>query len=91
LYFSVSQGLLIENNKHRRMKVYTDADWASCQDDWRSTSGHCAFVGRNLVSWRSKKHNVMARFTVEPEYRAMAFGVSERGMIVKIAARIGIK
>jgi Reverse transcriptase (RNA-dependent DNA polymerase) len=49
------RGLLFEKKGHMRVEVYTDADWAGCQDDKRSTSGHCAFVGGNLVSWRSKK------------------------------------
>jgi hypothetical protein len=44
------RGLLIEKNEHMRIEVYTDADWAGCQGDRRSTSGHCAFVGGNLVS-----------------------------------------
>jgi hypothetical protein len=30
-----------------------------------------------MVSWRSKKQNVVARSTAEAEYRAMAHGVSE--------------
>jgi hypothetical protein len=71
------RGLLIEKNEHMRIEVYMDADWVGCQDDRRSTSGHCAFVGGNLVSWRNKKQNVMARSTAEVEYRAMALGVSE--------------
>jgi Reverse transcriptase (RNA-dependent DNA polymerase) len=49
------RGLLIEKNKHMRIEVYIDVDWTGCQDDRKSTSGHCAFVGENLVSWRSKK------------------------------------
>jgi Reverse transcriptase (RNA-dependent DNA polymerase) len=51
----LGRGLLFEKKGHMRVEVYTYADWAGCQDDRRSTSGHCAFVGGNLVSWRSKK------------------------------------
>jgi hypothetical protein len=67
--------LLIGKNEHMRIEVYTDAYWVGCQDDRRSTLGHCAFIGGNLVSWRSKKHNVVARSTAEAEYRSMALGV----------------
>jgi hypothetical protein len=34
---------------------YSDADWAGCKIDRKSTSGTCQFMGRSLVSWASKK------------------------------------
>lgn len=53
------RGLLFESNEHLVIDGYSDVDWASCLDDRRSTSGFCVFVGRNLVSWRSKKQAVV--------------------------------
>jgi hypothetical protein len=47
---------------------YSDADWAGCKIDRKSTSGTCQFVGRSLVSWASKKQNFVALSTVETEY-----------------------
>ncbi|RVW43561.1 Retrovirus-related Pol polyprotein from transposon RE2 [Vitis vinifera] len=54
----------------RSIEVYTDADWAGAVDDRRSTSGYFTFVGGNLVTWKSKKQNVIARSSAEAEFRA---------------------
>jgi hypothetical protein len=47
---------------------YSDADYAGCKIDRKSTSGTCQFLGRSLVSWASKKQNSVALSTVEVEY-----------------------
>jgi hypothetical protein len=33
---------------------YSDADWAGCKINRKSTSGTCQFLGRSLVSWATK-------------------------------------
>ena len=47
---------------------YSDADWAGNADDRKSTLGGCFYVGDNLVSWVSKKHNSIFLSTTEAEY-----------------------
>jgi hypothetical protein len=47
---------------------YSDADWAGCEIDRKSTSGTYQFLGRSLVSWASKKQNFVALSTAEVEY-----------------------
>ncbi|XP_069148142.1 uncharacterized protein [Solanum lycopersicum] len=51
---------------------YTNVYWAGSPSDRRLTSGYCVLVRGNLVSWKSKKQNVVARSSVKLEYRAMA-------------------
>nr|CAN73928.1 hypothetical protein VITISV_013262 [Vitis vinifera] len=48
---------------------------------YRSTFGYCTFLGGNLVTWRSKKHNVVARSSVEAEFRAMTPEESPRILV----------
>ncbi|RVW66682.1 Retrovirus-related Pol polyprotein from transposon RE1 [Vitis vinifera] len=43
----------------------------------RSTSGYFTFVGGNLVTWKRKKQNVVARSSAETEFRGMALGLCE--------------
>ncbi|RDX91925.1 putative mitochondrial protein, partial [Mucuna pruriens] len=59
------------------MKTYTDADYASLVSDKRPTTNYCIFLCENLVTWRSKKQNVMARSSVDERFRAMAQGICE--------------
>jgi hypothetical protein len=49
---------------------YSDADWAGCKIDRKSTSRTCQFLGRSLVPWASKKQNLVALSTTEAEYIA---------------------
>ncbi|MBE2321147.1 hypothetical protein DVA67_034775, partial [Solirubrobacter sp. CPCC 204708] len=49
---------------------YSDADFAGCKTDRKSTSGTCHFLGHALVSWFSKKQTSVSLSTTEAEYIA---------------------
>nr|CAN63185.1 hypothetical protein VITISV_000411 [Vitis vinifera] len=71
------QGMLYENRGHTQVFGYTDTDWAGSPTNRRSTSGYCVFIGGNLISWKSKKQDVVVRSSAEAEYRAMALATCE--------------
>ena len=48
------------------------------------------FVGGNLVTWRSKKQNVVARSTAEAEFRSMAHGVCEVLWLKILLSELGL-
>ena len=83
------KGLFFKKGEQRTIEAYTDADWAGSVTDRRSTSGYCTFVWGNLVTWRSKKQNVVARSSAEAEYRAMAHGVYEMLWLKRILNELG--
>ncbi|WKA00244.1 hypothetical protein VitviT2T_018623 [Vitis vinifera] len=75
---ATGKGILFSKNvDHQSIEVYTDADWAGVVDDRRSTSGYFTFVGGNLVTWKSKKQNVVARLSAEAKFRGMNLGLCE--------------
>ncbi|XP_026428445.1 uncharacterized protein LOC113324344 [Papaver somniferum] len=56
------KGILFSKNKDfRRIVAYTDSYYAGEIDGRRSTAGYFTFVGGNLVTWRSKKQDVVSR------------------------------
>ena len=78
-YIKGTSGLevLYENKGHTQIVGYCDADWAGSLADIRSSSGYCVFIEGNLISWKSKKQDVVVRSNVDVEYRAMALTTCE--------------
>ena len=74
---TLGKGILLKRNEGLVLETYTDADYAGSIIDRRSTSRYCTFLDGNLVTWKSKKQNVVARSSAETEFRAMAQGVCE--------------
>ncbi|KAA0049978.1 reverse transcriptase [Cucumis melo var. makuwa] len=54
----------------------------------KSIFGYCTFVWGNLVTWRSKKQSVVARSSVEAEYRAMSLGICEEIWLQKVLSNL---
>jgi hypothetical protein len=68
LVLTPNLGLWYPKGSHFEHLGYSDADYAGCKVDRKSTSGTCQFLGRSLVSWSSKKQNYVALSTAEAEY-----------------------
>ncbi|GKB39269.1 uncharacterized mitochondrial protein-like protein [Tanacetum coccineum] len=71
------QTLLFPSTSSLNLRVYCDANWAGDSITRKSTPGFCVFLGDSLISWKSKKQDVLSRSSTQAEYRAMAVTTSE--------------
>jgi hypothetical protein len=68
LVLTPNLGLWYPKGSHFELLGYSDADYAGCKVDRKSTSVTCQFLGRSLISWSSKKQNSVALSTAEAKY-----------------------
>ena len=83
-------GLKFRKAVSTSISIFTDADWAGCPDDRRSTGGFAIFVGPNLISWSSKKQPTVSRSSTEAEYKALANGAAEAIWVESLLKELGV-
>ncbi|XP_047335780.1 uncharacterized mitochondrial protein AtMg00810-like [Impatiens glandulifera] len=70
--------------------AYSDADWDGDPTDRKLTTGYCIFLGDSLISWKSKKQDVISRSSTEAKYRAMASTTCEIVWLCRLHTDMGI-
>jgi histone deacetylase 1/2 len=83
-------GISIRKSGSVELSAYSDADWAGCPDDRRSTGGFAIYLGPNLVSWSARKQPTVSRSSTEAEYKAIANATAELRWIQSLLTEIGV-
>ncbi|GJV72017.1 retrovirus-related pol polyprotein from transposon TNT 1-94 [Tanacetum coccineum] len=84
------QTLLFPSTSALDLRAYCDSDWADDVVSHKSTTGFCIFLGNSLISWKSKKHDVLSKSSTEAEYRAMGVTTSEIVWLRWLVADMGV-
>ena len=94
---TMNKGLLLQCDSPSSLHAYadklhafSDADWAGNKDDYSSTSAYLVYLGRNLISWSSKKQKTVARSSTEAEYRSVAATASELSWVRSLLQELGV-
>ena len=74
---TLDYGLQLLRSSNHDLVAYSDADWAGCLNTRRSTSGYAVFMGDNLISWSSKRQQIVSRYSAEAKYHVVANVVAE--------------
>jgi hypothetical protein len=90
LKHTLFHGLFLQRNSPNQLHAYSDADWAGCPDDRRSTGGYCIFLGTNLISWSSRKQATVSCSSTEAEYRSLANTTAEIQWIQSLFKELGV-
>ncbi|KAL5553080.1 hypothetical protein UlMin_040481 [Ulmus minor] len=86
---TMNLGLHISQNDRLPIQRFLDADYGVCVDNRRSVGGYFVFRGDILVSWSSKKQNVVSRSSTKSEYRALAHVAAEITWIQSLLTEFG--
>lgn len=84
-------GLGIGRSSSMLVSAFSDADWAGCVDDRRSTGGFAVFPGDNLISWIARKQATVSRSSTEAEYKALANATAEMLWVQKLLVELKIQ
>ena len=69
LKHTLHHGLFLHRQSPLILHGLFDSDWVGNRDDRTSTTTFVLYLGKNPISWCSKKQHTVARSSTEAEYR----------------------
>jgi histone deacetylase 1/2 len=87
---TISLGLRLSKSPSTIISAFSDADWAGCPDDRRSTGGFAVYLGSNLISWNARKQATVSRSSTEAEYKSLANATAEVMWLQTLLDELGV-
>nr|GEZ21913.1 ribonuclease H-like domain-containing protein [Tanacetum cinerariifolium] len=88
---SLGKGISFSKHNTMDLNVFVDSDWAKCKTTRKYVTGYVVFLGKDLVSWKSKKQTMLSKSSTEAKYREMNCVTCEVMWILKILNELNVK
>ncbi|XP_070054675.1 uncharacterized mitochondrial protein AtMg00810-like [Nicotiana tomentosiformis] len=89
---SLRLGILLKGGTANELIIYCDSDWVACPNTRKSVTGYMVKLGNFLLSWKSKKQQIVSRSSAEAEYRSMTAVIAElmwiKGMLEELGNKV---
>jgi hypothetical protein len=82
---------VVSKNQNFQLTDYSDADWANCVDERKSTSGGAFFLGDSLVAWLSRNKSSISLSTIEVKYIVVATCCTQVLWMIQTLADLEVK
>ena len=73
-YLNGTKNMILEfdGNLNQGVIAYSNLDWASDPEDWKSVTGNFVTITNGTISWLSCKQKTVALSSMEAEYMAIS-------------------
>jgi hypothetical protein len=86
---TANMGILLGRLNDGQIYGYADSDWAADTQDRKSISGGIVFWGASVISWFSRKQQMISLSTAEAESHAMVDTSKEVIYVQRLAGEVG--
>ncbi|CAA7040557.1 unnamed protein product [Microthlaspi erraticum] len=86
----LTHGIFLNSSSTLTIHGFYDADWVGDVDDYNSTNAFIVYLGKNPISWSSKKLKGVARSSTEVDYRDVANTAAEIRWICSLLTELGL-